>query len=58
MSRFINAPICDICWMQQNPDRDPVRMCEADPEACYFCGRATRSGIYVRTEKKAATDGN
>jgi hypothetical protein len=42
------VPICDVCWLVENPGWEPVRFTERDDEVCYRCKRSTRSGIYVR----------
>jgi hypothetical protein len=45
-----SVPICDYCWVQEEPDREPVRLKEPTSEACYRCGQITLSGIYVRRD--------
>jgi hypothetical protein len=40
--------ICDDCWKQREPNREPVRITDTDPEPCCFCGQEHQSGIYVR----------
>jgi hypothetical protein len=42
------VPICDVCWLVENPGWEPVRLTERDTETCYRCKQVTRSGIYVR----------
>ena len=44
------VPICDVCWLIENPGWEPVRLVEEmrETEHCYRCGHETRSGIYVR----------
>lgn len=42
--------ICDLCWKEKYPDREPVKLTDDDLQDCCFCGRFTRSGIYVRHE--------
>ena len=49
MSAWTQA-ICDDCFEQQQPDRRPHRMVEPDVERCSWCGRRTRSGIYLRAD--------
>lgn len=44
-------PICDDCWMEQNPYREPMRLKLVDEvEACCWCGKVTESGIYLRAD--------
>lgn len=43
-----NQPICEACWEKRSPGRVPVRVPAADVETCGYCGRETRSGVYVR----------
>lgn len=45
-----NQPICDPCWSQENPDREPVRFKASfrQLEKCCMCGGLANSGIYVR----------
>lgn len=47
-------PVCNNCWDEQNPDRDPYRIRTeyAEEEICAFCGISTRSGIYTRVDPK------
>lgn len=40
--------ICDACWDQRNPYRDPYRIKEATEVMCCFCGNQTKSGIWIR----------
>lgn len=42
------AAICTYCWFGQNPDREPVRVKDANTETCHECGVRTRAGIYIR----------
>jgi hypothetical protein len=46
--RAVTVPICDVCWLMEEPGRAPVRLREHDTETCYRCSQETRSGIYVR----------
>ena len=46
--RAATVPICDACWLIEEPVRTPVRFTEPDTEHCYRCEQETRSGIYVR----------
>ena len=47
MSAWEHA-ICDSCWTERNPGREPVRVHFGDLELCCYCGETTLSGIYVR----------
>ena len=46
--------ICYLCWIQRNPDREPVRIVEAirRSEPCCFCGNLNDDGIYVRHDPR------
>jgi hypothetical protein len=44
--------VCASCWMERNPDREPVRMLESPVETCCFCGNLAASGIYMRIDPK------
>ena len=52
---YDNVPICDACWRKREP-RQPVRFKEPLQEMCYFCGKLTRSGIYVRERVETLRD--
>jgi hypothetical protein len=39
---------CDLCWIERQGGREPVRLREPDAEECCYCGEQTLSGIYVR----------
>jgi hypothetical protein len=39
--------ICRTCWDVRQPGRTPVRVIEAEPRVCCFCGIPTKAGIYV-----------
>lgn len=45
-----NHPMCNQCWQEQVPDREPVRLVEKQAEHCCWCGQITRSGIYRRAD--------
>ena len=47
-----NQPICNLCWQEKNPERNPYRLKTAltKEETCAYCGNKTRSGIYVRDD--------
>lgn len=47
MGRWTHA-MCEACWEEGNPGREPWRAVEGPREKCCFCGEETRSGIYVR----------
>ena len=47
MSRWTHS-ICDSCWNIKEPIREPVHIMHGEIEICCFCGKETRSGIYVR----------
>lgn len=46
-------PICYLCWTELNPHREPHRLVTPIDEKCCYCGKATRSGIYVREDPAA-----
>lgn len=48
--------ICDVCWLIEEPGREPIRLSERDIETCYRCKQETRSGIYVRRMIETPTD--
>ena len=54
MSGRWNHSICEKCWNEKNPDREPIRIREEfrdeKPEACCFCSSPHNSGIYVRQD--------
>jgi hypothetical protein len=39
--------ICKDCWEKRNPNTNPVRLKERHEEACCFCGRMNKDGIFV-----------
>lgn len=49
-------PICDPCWAEIAPGREPFRFLEnsRELEVCCFCGDETESGIYVRHDPSRA----
>lgn len=49
-------PICDPCWLEVQPGREPHRFVEAarELEVCCFCGDDTSSGIYIRYDPARA----
>jgi hypothetical protein len=44
--------ICDDCWAEQEPGREPIRLKEEfrETERCSWCGKFTTSGIYRRAD--------
>jgi hypothetical protein len=48
MLKPAEVPICDVCWLIEEDDGNPVRIGRPKVEACYRCRQLTRSGIYVR----------
>lgn len=50
MSERWNHPICDDCWKEREPDREPVRIKNPSEHTCCFCGVGTTSGIWVRQD--------
>ena len=53
MSRWMTHAICDLCWQNWQPGRDPVRFREEarEVETCCWCGQPTLSGIYAREDQ-------
>jgi hypothetical protein len=51
------APLCDDCWDKFAPDKPSPRLECGASETCDDCGNATRSGIYVRRERKVSPEG-
>ncbi len=47
MSRW-NHNICQACWDNRSPDRDPVRDLHRPEHLCCFCGAVNVDGIFVR----------
>lgn len=47
MSRWTHS-ICDRCYAEHEPGRDPVRIVEDDASVCCFCGKWNKDGIYYR----------
>lgn len=43
-------PICEDCWRERYPGREPVRLVDAEAEACCYCGRVGMIDIYVRVD--------
>ena len=44
--------ICDECWEQWHPEKNPVRIKGAELETCCFCGMKTDGGVYIRADPK------
>jgi len=53
MSDAWRHAICDRCWHDYGPPREPIRLREPEIEICCFCGNPTRSGIYFRYDPSA-----
>jgi len=59
---WINAPICEACWIAQHAQyidgalqiRRPVRLTDPDLEVCHRCEALTIFGAYVRVNLPAA----
>ena len=49
MSKW-NHSVCDGCYNEMYPDREPIRFRVPDEETCCRCGEKTYSGIYVRED--------
>lgn len=61
---WVNAPICEADWIDQNAEwdpenpqrllslRNPVRLTEPVVEQCAWCGGPTIFGVYVRAARK------
>lgn len=47
-------PICDACWTLRNKGYEPGRLKPEHREEleCCFCGKNTKSGIYIREDPK------
>jgi len=43
-------PICEACWSERNPNREPVTVNNGNIETCCYCGEHTKSGIYIRED--------
>lgn len=43
-----NHLMCDGCWSDRHPHREPNRLLEPETEPCCFCGTPTTSGIWMR----------
>lgn len=46
------AAMCERCWDVANPNREPVRVVDADAETCHACGGLTFSGIFIRKDPR------
>lgn len=51
MSRWTH-PICEQCYTDRDPEREPVRIKQQyrEEETCYFCGKKNKDGIYYRAD--------
>jgi hypothetical protein len=50
---WYRAALCDACWNALYPARIAARMKVGEAETCDDCRKLTRSGIYVKRERKA-----
>lgn len=50
----INHAVCDECWNERNPAREPLRIQDLGrnpvEEICCYCGHITSGGIYVQDD--------
>lgn len=53
MTHWETVPLCDDCWHQLQPEREPVRLIDAEEERCHLCEQLTRSGIWARLDTDA-----
>jgi len=44
--------VCAACYVRVAPGRRPIRLLDAPPAKCCFCGGAAEDGIYVRNDPK------
>lgn len=51
MSGWTHA-MCDECWWEQHGFEEPCVLIKRHAELCGWCGKLTRSGIYVRADPK------
>jgi hypothetical protein len=43
--------MCEACWAERFPQREPTRTVERyQEEACCFCGKPNASGVYYRKD--------
>ena len=47
VSRWTHA-ICEDCWLEREPNKQPCQLTNAADESCCYCGKTTVAGIYVR----------
>lgn len=45
--------MCNRCWYDTKPGREPVKVRDPKAERCCFCGRMTAYGVYVRRDPDA-----
>lgn len=45
-----HQPICQPCQPRHAPDRVAVRISNAHPRICCFCGEAATSGLTIRID--------
>jgi hypothetical protein len=45
--------MCNRCWYDTKPGREPVKVRDPKAERCCFCGRMSAYGVYVRRDPDA-----
>lgn len=51
MTRYSwTQPICEACWRDREPGREPMTLQQPEVEECCLCGSETASGIYIRVD--------
>jgi hypothetical protein len=45
--------VCEECYQQLEPGREPVRVVVPSKETCCRCGETTDDGIYYRDNPKS-----
>lgn len=48
-SRWTHS-VCEKCWKERSPDREPIRTMDETPEKCCWCGAVTGLGIFQRAD--------
>ena len=43
---------CRDCWQKHQPGREPTRLTTPEQEQCFYCGKQTSDGIYIRANVK------
>ncbi len=49
MSRW-NHSICEDCWKEKNPEKEPTRATTRKTKRCCICGKKHMSRIFVRED--------